>query len=94
MALGYFGSPHGNIDFDGVKDPETHRALEEIDAAITDLEQSIRKASVASPLRLKAYTIATLPPPGDYTGCIVYVSDGSGVNNFRGSNGTIWVTLG
>ena len=44
--------------------------------------------------RLRSYTAATLPTASVYPGAIVYVSDGTSGNKFRGSDGSAWINLG
>jgi hypothetical protein len=95
VVLGNFGSPHGSISYSDIEDISTRRALEELDNALTNIEEAIRKMTLVQPFRIIQYTAATLPTPAsDYTGCIIYVSDGAPSTRFRGSNGTSWVTLG
>jgi hypothetical protein len=44
------------------------------------------------PLKLKTYTVATLPSAATHTGCIIFVSDGSdGTACICVSNGTNWL---
>jgi hypothetical protein len=50
--------------------------------------------AMTAPLPLMTYTVATLPTAADYEGNIIYVSDGSAGENFRGSDGSTWVNLG
>lgn len=52
--------------------------------------------AMEAPVKLKEFTDTpdTLPAASDWEGSIIYVSDGGGGDEFRGSNGTSWVTLG
>lgn len=50
--------------------------------------------AMEAPLPLQILTVATLPPAGDWTGAIVFVSDGAAGAKFRGSDGTTWLSLG
>ena len=50
--------------------------------------------AMEGPLVLKSYTVATLPTASSWTGGIIYVSDGSAGQRFRGSHGGAWVNLG
>lgn len=47
-----------------------------------------------APLPLAIFEAADLPDAADWEGAIVYVSDGSSGQKFRGSDGTNWVNLG
>lgn len=47
-----------------------------------------------APLPLKTYTTGTVPTASEYAGSLIYVSDGSAGQKFRGSDGTSWVNLG
>lgn len=47
-----------------------------------------------APLPLAEYTTATLPPADEWEGSVIYVSDGSSGEKFRGSDGTSWLNLG
>jgi len=46
------------------------------------------------PVKPPTYTVATLPTASSWTGGIIYVSDGTSGQNFRGSHGGAWVNLG
>lgn len=50
--------------------------------------------AMTGPLELDTYTVATLPTASSYPGSIIYVSDGSAGQKFRGSDGSSWVNLG
>jgi hypothetical protein len=50
--------------------------------------------AMLGPLPLMTYTVATLPTASDFDGSIIYVSDGSAGQKFRGSDGSAWVNLG
>jgi hypothetical protein len=50
--------------------------------------------SMTGPLPLATFTTSTLPDAADWTGAVIYVSDGSSGARFRGSDGTSWVNLG
>ena len=50
--------------------------------------------AMAQPLPLATFTVASLPDATAWTGAVIYVSDGSTGERFRGSNGTAWVNLG
>ncbi len=53
--------------------------------------------AMEAPVKLRAVLDADLTtdfPAADWSGSVIYVSDGSGGTRFRGSNGTSWVNLG
>jgi len=50
--------------------------------------------AMKAPLPLQSVVIAALPAASDHEGAIIYVSDGSTGQKFRGSDGTNWVNLG
>lgn len=50
--------------------------------------------AMQNPMRLVTVTVATLPTASQWTGAVVYVSDGAAGAKFRGSDGTSWVNLG
>ena len=49
---------------------------------------------MTGPFGLMTYTIATLPDATASEGALIYVSDGSSGQKFRGSDGAAWVNLG
>ncbi len=51
---------------------------------------------MTAPLTLMTYTDTpdTVPTASDYAGAVIYVSDGSSGQKFRGSDGSSWVNLG
>ncbi len=50
--------------------------------------------AMENPLPLQILTVATLPPAANWTGALVFVSDGAAGAKFRGSDGTTWLSLG
>lgn len=52
--------------------------------------QAINTASVDAPFPLFSATVTTLPAAADYTGCIIYVSDGTSNKRLAVSDGTNW----
>lgn len=46
--------------------------------------------AMEKPLVLATYTVATLPTAADWTGGIVYVSNGTSNKRLAVSNGTLW----
>ena len=50
--------------------------------------------AMTRPLPLATFTVATLPTAADWTGGMIFVSDGGAGTKFRGSDGTSWLSLG
>lgn len=49
--------------------------------------------ALTGPLTLGTYTVATLPAAASHPGAILYVSDGSAGQKFRGSDGSSWLNI-
>lgn len=61
------------------------------------LNDSIHKdggIAMVNPLVLGPFLNASLPTAANWTGGIIYVSDGAAGTKFRGSDGVAWVNLG
>ena len=61
---------------------------------IRALEEKDLYLEATLPVKLPTYTVATVPAAASYTGCIIYVSDGSdGTACIAVSNGTNWLAM-
>lgn len=54
------------------------------------LIQSDGALGMAAPFRLSSYTVTTLPTAADWTGAIIYVSNGTANKRLAVSDGTNW----
>lgn len=48
------------------------------------------RARLGEPVKQPAYTVATLPTAASWTGCTIYVSDGTSNKRLAISDGTNW----
>ena len=87
------GTPANHLRVDGVAAAGMPRLM----AQGSDTNSSVQIApkgtgfiDAAGPLRLPAYTVATLPSATTFARCMIYVSDGTANKRLAISDGTSW----